>query len=37
MGAHQELLARGGIYRRLYELQFAEEEMVGDQLSVVGS
>jgi subfamily B ATP-binding cassette protein MsbA len=37
MGAHQELLARGGIYRRLYELQFAEEEMVGDQLSLVGS
>ncbi len=29
MGAHQELLARGGIYRRLYELQFVEEEAVG--------
>ena len=28
MGTHQELLARGGIYRRLYELQFAEEEEV---------
>jgi subfamily B ATP-binding cassette protein MsbA len=27
MGTHQELLARGGIYRRLYELQFAEEEI----------
>jgi subfamily B ATP-binding cassette protein MsbA len=26
-GTHQELLARGGIYRRLYELQFAEEEI----------
>ncbi len=37
MGAHQELLARGGIYRRLYELQFVEEEAVGDQLSLVGS
>src|SRR5215813_486864 len=29
MGTHQELLARGGIYRRLYELQFAEEEVAG--------
>jgi len=28
MGTHQELLARGGIYRRLYELQFAEEEVM---------
>ena len=25
-GTHAELLARGGAYRRLYELQFAEEE-----------
>jgi subfamily B ATP-binding cassette protein MsbA len=25
-GSHSELLARGGQYRRLYELQFAEEE-----------
>ncbi len=28
MGSHQELLARGGIYHRLYELQFAEEASV---------
>jgi subfamily B ATP-binding cassette protein MsbA len=27
-GTHDELLARNGIYRRLYELQFAEEEVV---------
>ncbi|MBO0721302.1 MAG: ATP-binding cassette domain-containing protein, partial [Blastocatellia bacterium] len=26
-GTHHELLARGGIYRRLYELQFEEEEL----------
>jgi ATP-binding cassette, subfamily B, bacterial MsbA len=26
-GTHQELLSRGGIYRRLYELQFEEEEL----------
>ncbi len=26
-GTHDELLARAGIYRRLYELQFAEEEV----------
>lgn len=25
-GTHRELLARGGVYRRLYELQFADEE-----------
>lgn len=34
-GTHQELLARGGIYRRLYELQFAEESALNRQLSVV--
>lgn len=28
MGTHQQLLAHDGIYRRLYELQFAEEEEV---------
>jgi subfamily B ATP-binding cassette protein MsbA len=27
-GTHGELLARGGAYRRLYTLQFAEEEPV---------
>jgi ABC-type multidrug transport system fused ATPase/permease subunit len=27
MGNHMELLARGGQYRRLYELQFADEEL----------
>ena len=26
MGTHSELLARNGQYRRLYELQFADEE-----------
>jgi subfamily B ATP-binding cassette protein MsbA len=26
IGNHAELLARGGLYRRLYELQFADEE-----------
>jgi subfamily B ATP-binding cassette protein MsbA len=31
-GTHAELLARGGQYQRLYELQFADEE---EELSVV--
>ncbi len=33
-GTHAELLARGGQYQRLYEMQFADEE---EELSVVGS
>ena len=32
-GTHAELLARGGQYQRLYEMQFADEE----ELSVVSS
>ena len=32
-GTHNELLARGGQYQRLYELQFADEEQ--EELSVV--
>ncbi len=36
MGTHHELLERGGIYRRLYELQFAEEELVGDRWTAAG-
>jgi subfamily B ATP-binding cassette protein MsbA len=36
IGTHQQLLSQGGIYRRLYELQFAEEEAEGSgQWSVV--
>jgi len=34
MGTHSELLAQGGQYRRLYELQFADEE---EELLVVGN
>ena len=33
-GTHSELLARGGQYQRLYEMQFADEE---EELSVVSS
>jgi ATP-binding cassette subfamily B protein len=25
-GTHQDLLAHGGLYRRLYELQYADQE-----------
>jgi ATP-binding cassette subfamily B protein len=34
-GTHAELLARGGIYARLYRLQYAGEE-AGTPLEVVG-
>lgn len=34
IGTHQELLSRGGIYRRLYELQFAEDEIVNGHFSM---
>ncbi len=38
MGAHHELLRRDGVYRRLYELQFTEEESPVDRrLTTVGS
>jgi len=36
-GTHAELLARGGQYQRLYELQFADEEEEAEELSVVSS
>ena len=28
-GNHQQLLAQGGLYRKLYELQYADQERVG--------
>jgi ATP-binding cassette, subfamily B, bacterial MsbA len=36
MGAHHELLMLDGVYRRLYELQFAEEEMAGGRRLTAG-
>jgi subfamily B ATP-binding cassette protein MsbA len=36
MGAHHELLELDGVYRRLYELQFAEEEMVDVRRQTAG-
>lgn len=34
IGSHQELMTRNGIYRKLYDLQFAEEEVDSVQLTV---
>jgi subfamily B ATP-binding cassette protein MsbA len=36
-GAHAMLLARGGLYRRLHDLQFAEPDPEPDEPAVVGS
>ena len=38
VGTHQELLEQGGIYRRLYEMQFAEDDLAeAEGQSVSGS
>jgi len=34
MGTHEELLERGGIYYRLYQLQFADQERIGRRIAV---
>lgn len=34
IGSHHELMARNGIYRKLYDLQFAEEDIDSVQLTV---
>ncbi len=34
IGSHHELMARNGIYRKLYDLQFAEEEVDSSQLII---
>ncbi len=36
IGAHHELLRRGGVYRRLYESQFAEEDLAGAERAMAG-
>jgi subfamily B ATP-binding cassette protein MsbA len=36
MGAHHELMTLDGVYRRLYELQFAEEEMAAGRRLTAG-
>ncbi|MDA1188334.1 MAG: ABC transporter ATP-binding protein [Chloroflexi bacterium] len=35
-GTHQDLLARGGLYRQIYELQLRPQELVSDDVQVNG-
>jgi subfamily B ATP-binding cassette protein MsbA len=35
-GAHADLLAQGGLYRRLYEMQFAQEEEGAEKVAALG-